>query len=167
MDTLSDLHYHFAHVFLRDGAFRTPQQLFHTVRIYGDPFIADLWEAAAGHLGVLAGPVPPPPRVVMHRVNARIFVAVIHMPPATDLALAHRVGLTWIFPPVDSAADAEATLRYFTLEYGEASDGGSRTVLGEWTADGLHLNHGDGPPLEPEAAFLSAIEVACGEGIGR
>ena len=158
-----ELHNYFAHVFLRDGAFRMPQRLFHTVRMYGDPFMADLWTTAAGAMGRVVEPLPPAPRVVMHRVNSRMFVGVVHMPPATGPTLAHRVGLTWTFPPADSPSGAEATLRYFTLECGEARDGVSRTVLCEWTAGGKHLNYGDGPPLKPETAFLSAIEVRCGD----
>lgn len=55
-------------------------------------------------------------------------------------------------PEVDQPA-----LRYFTLEYGATLDGPPRTVLCEWTAEGSHLNYGDGP--EPTlATFAEAIE---------
>lgn len=42
--------------------------------------------------------------------------------------------------------------QYFTLEKGSEMDGTDRTVMCEWTADGKHMNYGDGPP--PDIDFF-------------
>jgi len=55
------------------------------------------------------------------------------------------------------AAIVVPALRYFTLEDAyRPVDGARYTVLGEWTDAGIHVNHGAGPPPEPEP-FLAAI----------
>jgi hypothetical protein len=46
--------------------------------------------------------------------------------------------------------------RYFTLELGRDLAGGLRPVLGEWLANGRHLQHGDGPAPDP-ALFVEAV----------
>lgn len=48
-------------------------------------------------------------------------------------------------------------LRYFTLEKGFVLSGPPRTVLGEWTSDGAHLNYGDGPAPDLRS-FVAALE---------
>jgi hypothetical protein len=36
-------------------------------------------------------------------------------------------------------------------------DGVPYTVLGEWTADGTHVNYGDGPPADDLSGFVAAV----------
>ncbi|MGH8545773.1 MAG: hypothetical protein ACREX3_19540 [Gammaproteobacteria bacterium] len=47
-------------------------------------------------------------------------------------------------------------LKYYTLELGLVDDGTAPSVFCEWTADGSHLTHGDGPPPTVEE-FSEAI----------
>ncbi|WP_285737382.1 hypothetical protein [Kitasatospora phosalacinea] len=71
------------------------------------------------------------------------------LPPAGAPSEAH-------FVAVVQAAGAEGC-RYLTLEHGVSPvDGQAYTVLGEWTADGRHLNLGSGPAAEP-GDFLAAV----------
>jgi len=51
----------------------------------------------------------------------------------------------------------KARLRYLTLELAASKSETPRTVLGEWTPDGMHLNYGDGPAPEL-SAFLKTLE---------
>jgi hypothetical protein len=47
-------------------------------------------------------------------------------------------------------------LRYVVLEHSWDVNGAPRTVLGEWTSEGSHVNYGDGP-VPTEDSFLSTI----------
>ncbi|MFI5530348.1 hypothetical protein ACIA8O_17585 [Kitasatospora sp. NPDC051853] len=72
------------------------------------------------------------------------------LPPAVAPSEAHLVAVV-------QSAEAEQC-RYLTLEHGVSPiDRQTYTVLGEWTADGQHINLGPGPAAEPDA-FLAAVE---------
>lgn len=62
--------------------------------------------------------------------------------------------------------DLEATpLRYMVLERGATLSGhqGSTTMLCEWTRDGAHLNHGQGPAPELEIFEAIALRMVAGD----
>ncbi len=96
--------------------------------------------------------------VVVHLVGAAGYpCAVIEMPPPQATTETFYVALVLLVNPTAEVPDLDkVALRYFTLEKGFVLDGPPRTVLGEWTAEGIHLNYGDGPvpQLEP---FVQAI----------
>jgi hypothetical protein len=79
--------------------------------------------------------------------------AVVEMPPPRATGEAYFTASVLLLLPDPEPAE----LRYFTLEYNTV-DGATGTTLGEWQADGGHLNHGAGP--EPNVqAFLSALSA--------
>jgi hypothetical protein len=91
--------------------------------------------------------------------DAELDALVVVLPAPQCVAEAFMVAISrrrtrrWlVFPKTE--------LRYFTLERGVSlsDDGalGSRTVIGEWTAEPRHLNYGDGPPAAVEA-FAAAV----------
>lgn len=54
------------------------------------------------------------------------------------------------------------TMRYYTLEKSISHNGLDSTVIGGWS-DGIHSNHGGGPPALEEA-FLMWLESRLGSG---
>lgn len=72
----------------------------------------------------------------------------IHLPPPREMPEAHFLCVAW---PVEAGPAAG---RIFTLEHSLGLEGNVATVLGEWRADGAHLNFGSGPP--PEARQFQA-----------
>lgn len=76
---------------------------------------------------------------------------IVEMPIAELPPEAHFVGV-WL-----TANDGPETgqVRYFTLEAADEEQV-DRTVLGEWSSAGDHLNHGAGPEPSMEA-FIDAI----------
>jgi hypothetical protein len=76
---------------------------------------------------------------------------IVEMPPAELPPEAHFVGV-WL-----TANDGPETgqVRYFMLEAADEQEP-DRTVLGEWSGAGDHLNHGAGPAPSLES-FIEAI----------
>jgi hypothetical protein len=96
--------------------------------------------------------------LTIHKLRVGPYPAVaIQMPPPRATTEAYFVLAVLLVDLDQELPEGEATLRYFTLEKGFTLEGGSRTVLCEWTSQGSHANYGDGP--EPRlAAFALAVE---------
>jgi hypothetical protein len=153
-------HYTFAHVALRSVAFQQPLQC---LAVLASPdaraFIADLLQSVSEFCREQGREADFRANdVVVHMVRAGGYpCAVIEMPPPRATTETFYVALVLLVDPSEASPDFEkVALRYFTLEKGFVLDGPPRTVLGEWTAEGSHVNYGDGPApgLEP---FLQAI----------
>lgn len=144
-------HYQLAHVAIRGVAFRNPYDfmslmasdkaletlgsLLEQVHEHcADEELLELDELAIHRTRVLGSPC-----------------LIVEMPPAEVPPESHFVGV-WL-----TANDGPETgqVRYFTLEAADPQQI-DRTVLGEWSSAGDHLNHGAGPEPSLEA-FIAAI----------
>ncbi len=96
------------------------------------------------------------------------LIAVVTLPAPVRTTEAHFVAILSDLPPETDDEDAESSdearevlrlmlrsmpVRYFTLELGASLDGAPRTAFCEWTAEGAHLNMGDGPSPDEEVFF--------------
>jgi hypothetical protein len=148
------VHYQFAHVALRSLVFSAPE-LVDVLWALDDP--SALLDEIAGQVEqvcqsrgddeVLRG---ADLRVHKRRIGSHVcmlveFPAPIATPEAFMVAI--------VSPREPDGERAAGPCRYFTLEY-SAQREPPRTVLGEWTAQGSHLNMGGGP--EPELDAFTA-----------
>ncbi|MFF4345172.1 hypothetical protein ACFY00_35300 [Kitasatospora sp. NPDC001540] len=99
--------------------------------------------------------LPEPERLPADGLSAELVqedgyrALLVVLPPAVAPSEAHFVAV------VQSTGDERC--RYLTLEHGVSPiDRQAYTVLGEWAADGRHLNLGSGPAAEP-GDFLAAV----------
>ncbi|OWK41613.1 hypothetical protein [Fimbriiglobus ruber] len=160
-------HYTLAHYALRQMAFAEPLTFLGTLASPG----------AHGFLARMIGNVSEfcterEPRsdfgaedLTVHKVRVgRYPGAVIEMPRPRAAAEAFFVAAVLMADLERGRPDPQdLTLRYLTLEKGFVFGGPPRTVLCEWTADGKHLNYGDGPPPELQA-FVGAVEALLSKG---
>jgi hypothetical protein len=101
----------------------------------------------------------------VHCLRIGVFpCAVVEMTEPLGTTEAFFTALVLLVDPAAVTPEERETLpsRYFTLEKGFSLDATPRTVFGEWTKDGTHLNYGDGPAPNLDD-FLGRIEDACQE----
>ena len=144
-------HYQLAHVAIRSVAFQNPYDFMSLMASdKALEVLSSLLEQVSEHcegeeLLELA-------ELAIHRTRVLGSPCLIVEMPAAELPPeAHFVGV-WL-----TVNDGPETgqVRYFTLEAADEQQP-DRTVLGEWSAAGDHLNHGAGP--EPSLdAFIAAI----------
>lgn len=143
------LYYSFAHrelpyVLLRHG------QSFRTAALEGRVAVGiqRLWEGLATDAGSVADAKLIVTSTV-HECGGRLVV-LITPPRAEHTTEAHFIAV--VLDRTD-----ESHMRYVILEFGwDVVTGAPRTVLGEWTKDGTHMNFGDGPENNADA-FLAAV----------
>ncbi len=156
-------HYVFAHVALRNVAFEYPVEIIAALGSEkAGAMLDDLWQSvdeACIEQGDDQHPVDKN-AVQIHRVQIGDFpTAVIAMPEPMGATEAHFVAIVLCVNPREAGLSKEdIVVRYFTLEQGAklSAQDADRNVLCEWTADGSHVNLGDGPPAEL-AMFVSAV----------
>lgn len=149
-------HYAFAHQSLPAVARRIGPQLVAAGRA------GALAEGLARHWDSLGKELPPDDRLAGDELAAQVFdtpgydVVVVRFPRPRGVTEAH---LAAICVPSDAGpSPAEAPVRYLTLEHSvNLFDASASTVLGEWTADGTHVNYGEGPPADDLPAFVAAV----------
>lgn len=149
-------HYTFAHIALRLNCLTDPRSVLALLASSQTrPYLANVLRAVAdGCRDREPQPDFTADDVVIHHLRIGAFPGVVfELPPARAVAEAHLAAMAVLGDP---SATPQPEVRYFTLEKGMSLDGPRRTVLCEWTADGSHLNLGDGP--EPTViAFVAAI----------
>jgi hypothetical protein len=153
-------HYTLAHYALRSAAFQHPLAFLGVLASPEAPqFLAEIMQSVSNHC---AAREPKPDFAVADLTVQKTRVgrypcAVVVLPRPRAMAEAFFVAAVLLADPDQDMPDPSGVaLRYFTLEKGFALDGGSRTVLCEWTAEGSHVNYGDGPAPEVEA-FIGAV----------
>lgn len=155
-------HYTMAHVALRSVAFAQPLGFFGILASEeSEKFLGELLESVTEECQERE-PRPNFSASDLHVRTGRVWnypCVVIEMPEPRATAEAFFVGAVLF---VEMAEDADPPenpeLRYFTLEKGmNIEESQPRTVFCEWTAEGSHLNFGDGPPATVKD-FTSAIE---------
>ena len=145
-------HYVFAHYILRQEAFKLTDQLIHALRYQDHDYIRRRWFVAMTQCRMTGMQFDtkwnPVAEIQIHSAQQDYITCyVISMPEAKHLTEAFFVAV------VEAPGDV---VRYYTLEKGSHDDGSPRTALCEWTADGRHLNFGDGPPATIDA-FTESI----------
>jgi hypothetical protein len=154
-------HYTLTHYALRGVAFEQPLTF---LGVLASPdasrFLADLMQSVSDHCRARE---PSPDfaagDLTVHKVRVgRYPCAVVEMPRPRATTEAFFVAAVLLVDPGQGVpAPNEVGLRYFTLEKGLVLGGPPRTVLCEWTAEGSHVNYGDGPAPRLEA-FTRAVE---------
>ncbi|RCK80639.1 MAG: hypothetical protein OZSIB_2952 [Candidatus Ozemobacter sibiricus] len=156
-----DHHYIFGHLVLRNMFLSEPERFLAHLQREGTKFLDGIWQRIGQDLPKKKV-LPPTGLAYDLQVEPDSVLAIVRLPPATEIAEAMLVGCHLRrFPPEEKAA-AGPFPRFFTLEYGVCEDLQTpRTVFCEWTSLGAHVNYGDGPPAE-FAAFAAAIRERVG-----
>jgi len=144
-------YYAFAHQALPEIFFSGPKTLVDTLSQHGASFPRYVWSKMEEYTGVDGG-VQDQIDVQVHQLGQSELALVI-CPVPENVTEVYFIGM--LLEPAD-----ETSARYFTLEYGVDFTGQVYTVLGEWTADYIHHNHGEGPPPEMDR-FLETIKERC------
>jgi hypothetical protein len=117
-----------------------------------------LWTLHSNELRASAADVEPTGLTVeLFSLSDSSLIVVISM-PAPECPLEAYFGAALCSLMSDEARDRTLVVRYFTLERTVESSGTSLTVMGEWTADGAHINHGSGPSPSRES-FIDAVRA--------
>jgi hypothetical protein len=139
-------HYVFAHRELPAAAYRFGADLVAAARD-GRLTLGPVWDRIGAGL---PDPLPSDGLDVAYHELGRYEVLLVTLPSPAGHTEAHFAAILL------STVDGE--VRYYTLEDAYSPfDGDRYTVLGEWTADGTHVNHGPGP-LPSAELFLAAIQ---------
>lgn len=163
-------YYLFAHAALREFAFEQPMFAFGGVLSdeLRDKTGSALWESVTEQLQGSGEPTEAYPGIESKIAKCGAFpCAIVKMPTPQKQTEAHFVAIVLRIDTEkdDPEKSQPVPVSYFTLEHGGPGGG---TVLGEWTKDGEHVNHGEGPAPEWEA-FENAVtrQVASGANAGR
>lgn len=158
-------HYLFAHVAMRDMAFQYPVEIIAALASKdADALLADQWNSVAQACSEQGDDDRPVDEsaVEVHRLRIGGYMsAVIEMPQPEGPTEAY---FTAIVLCVDLEAKGKTkediVVRYFTLEKCAkiSPDDSEQTALCEWTADGTHLNHGEGPAADLRS-FCDAVRA--------
>ena len=86
----------------------------------------------------------------LHRyMSDEIVFVIIEMPVPKQMTEVYFIGMI-----IDKRKDNDA-VQYLTLEYGEDEN---TAVMGGWTEDGIHLNHGDRSTLTLDEFKVFTLE---------
>lgn len=157
-----DHHYLFAHRTLPQLVFRKTDDFLAAVVERGAEPLQALWQWLAEQLE------PPAVAVASDGLAGEVMtldgvgLAVLFtLPPPACPTEAYFTAAVLQTPSDASPEPPEPVVRYLTLERTVAIPGNVRsepTVIGEWTAEGTHRNHGAGP--EPtRQGFIGAIQA--------
>lgn len=158
-------HYVFAHVALRNVAFEYPVEIIAALGSEkADSLLDDLWSSVEQACSDQEEDDRPIDRsaVKVHRVRIGEYpTAVVQMPEPVGATEAYFTAIVLcVDPNAKGISKDDIKARYFTLEMGAkiSPDDSDRTVLCEWTADGSHVNGGDGPAADV-GMFCDAIRA--------
>lgn len=163
--TGSSQHYVFAHRELPGLAFADPTRMLGILQgPDGLRFCSRAWERAGEQVHPQLRSSGEGLFVRCGKVAPDVLLATIALPPPRESPEAWFVGLVAQLPPDATTLDAVKQVRVITLEESHDYQRDVRcTMLCEWTADGTHHNHGDGPEAE-EGAFVGAVLRLLGGG---
>jgi hypothetical protein len=149
-------YYLFAHRALREFAFEQPMFAFGGVLSdeLRDRTGRALWDSIAEQIKETSEPTEPFPGMESRISKCGVFpCAIVKMPTPLKQTEAHFVAIVLRVDTSKDDPQQPVPVSYFTLEHGGPGGG---TVLGEWTKDGRHIHHGEGPPPEWDA-FEQAV----------
>ncbi|MGH7826109.1 MAG: hypothetical protein ACREQ7_13160 [Candidatus Binatia bacterium] len=151
-DELRAQHYTFANYTLREQAFEATTLLLNALANGDRGYVRDQWFSAIVRCRMADLPsevtwFPMEDIRISVSKRGKLTCYVISMPEPKLITEAFFIGIV---------KTSSEVLKYYTLELGLEDDGTAPTVFCEWTADGSHLTHGDGPPPTVEE-FSEAI----------
>ena len=153
-------HYSFAHVVLRKAAFENPTLCVTSLASPdGRQYLAELWDNVVTTCREHEQPVEITlDDILIHKLRVGTFPCTLLELPSPRYST--EVFFVAIILTVDMTADTQNisgnSVRYLTLENSEPHDEEVHTVLGEWSAEGIHYILGTGP--YPELSeFVAAI----------
>jgi hypothetical protein len=138
-------------------AFSAPEKFLAFLERNGSTFLEYFWNECGKHLAEEQRLEPEGLGCNIYPLDDDIVAACITLPQPTEMPEAYFAAFVHRPASEDPLDSKRSFTRYFTLEYGQRIDGSPRTVLCEWTADGSHLNYGDGPPPQMDL-FINSIE---------
>ena len=160
-------HYIFCHRALPQIFLANPKRIME--RIHSPEqrdFIRAIWEMVCDDVDKSGDPEFDSNDITIQtKIISGMLAAMIIMPPPQKNTEAYMTAMILVeHPSITEPDEMIITPRYFTLEKGvrltqsegDAVTESTRTVLCEWTADGTHLNLGDGPSPTVEA-FTNTI----------
>lgn len=141
-------HYLYAHRVLPTLFYQNPQHFLSILITDGIAFLRFFWDRTLQDQGDEPRTPPQGMNYETRGLDDGTVIAIIELPPPERMAEAYFVAAVF------HEADPHPLMRYFTLELGlSLFENTPRTVLCEWTADGKHLNFGDGPAPESKPFF--------------
>lgn len=154
------------HVVLRQAAFDRPTQFVTELAApSGEGLPASLWESVAEICTDQNQPFEiDPDDILLHKLTVGSWpCAIVEMPSAAFPTEAFFIALILTIDLADrDQGFGEVPLRYLTLEFDCTDDDEIQTVIGEWSQDGTHFDHGAGP--EPTlGAFVTRIAEIIGQ----
>jgi hypothetical protein len=138
-------------------AFSAPEKFLAFLERNGSTFLEYFWNECGKHIAEEQRLDPEGLGCNIYPLDDDIVAACITLPQPTEMPEAYYIAFVHRPASEDPLDSKRVFTRYFTLEYGQRIDGSPRTVLCEWTADGSHLNYGDGPPPQMDL-FINSIE---------
>jgi hypothetical protein len=138
-------HHEFAHELLPRAFFADPDGLLAALEADPRGYLRSAWAKCVARF-----PDEPPipsegPVAEVRALDPETTVACVTLPAPQALTEAYFVALVLRRPRKGWFGAKTNKASYLTLESGLWVDNQPRTFLGEWTADGAHLNHGTGP----------------------
>lgn len=142
-------YYAFAHQALPEVFFSDPPLLIKTLRENGVTFLQYIWKKMEQYAEVAGEGVSEQLSLELTKFDDA-DLALVTLPTPQKRTEAYYIAML--------AGSSSQQPRYLTLEYGLEMDEQPYTVLGEWTAENIHHNHGAGP--QPDAAgFIQAVRT--------
>ncbi|MEZ4454457.1 MAG: hypothetical protein R3B09_33710 [Nannocystaceae bacterium] len=148
--------YLFAHRALCQELFANPPRILAILQgPDGGRYLGDLWRHCGRFVAPGTATEPPPLQPEVARIGDRL-VTHVRMPPPREPTEAHAVVLVAGLRPDAVDLSGLTTCRYYTLEHAiDIHRDAPMTMLCEWTVEGVHRNHGAGPPADgPTRALI-------------
>jgi len=152
-----DQHYVFAHRVLPSLFFANPEKFISTLNERGDSFLRLVWLRVGESVDNVIAPDNLSHQI--RNLDTDTTTVLITLPLPKCMTEAYLVALVHRSEKKDSSSSQEPLTRYIALEYGIELDGSPRTVLCEWTAEGIHRNMGNGPEPTLEAFFTAVRDL--------
>lgn len=142
-------HYSFAHVVLRKAAFANPAQcVTEAASTNGKQYLTQLWKDVVATCEKNHQPVDMTlDDILIHKLRIGTFpCTLLEMPSPEFCEEAFFIAMILTVDLTNQSPNLSAnSIRYLTLENGEPHEEQVHTVLGEWSQDGNHIDHGPGP----------------------
>ncbi len=140
-------YYAFAHQALPEVFFSDPALLLRTLKDNGVAFLGYIWKKLEMYAHETGQGIEQQLEVTLTQL-AGADLALVTLPQPEKRTEAYFVAM------LDGAEGRKA--RYLVLELGFDTEERPITVLGEWTDDGVHHNHGNGPHAQADL-FVEAV----------
>lgn len=142
-------YYTFAHQALPEVFFSDPLLMIKTLQENGAAFLRYIWNKTEQYADAVEEGNSELIAVELSKIN-EMDMALVTLPLPQKRTEAYFIAML--------AGVGGLRPRYITLEYGLDLNERPYTVLGEWTEDNLHVNHGVGPQADT-AEFLKAVKA--------